>query len=95
MRIDNILIKPVVTEKTSTLVMNNVYTFEVNTKATKDQITEVVQKLYGATVGSVKTITRKGKVKRSGRRFVYKKQPDKKIAYITLTKGSISVFPKV
>jgi ribosomal protein L23 len=50
--------------------------------------------MYNVEIGNVRTIVRKGKVKNVGRRQVAKKQADEKIAYITVTKGTINVFPK-
>ena len=95
MRIDHIIVKPLVTEKTSQLVTKNVYTFLVHNKATKHQVAEVIKNLYNVEVGEVKIINRKGKVKRVGRKAMPVQAPTKRIAYITLTKGSLAVFPKI
>lgn len=95
MRADNILLKPIVTEKTSQLVTKNVYTFQVHGKANKHQVAEIVKNLYNVEVGEVKIVNRKGKVKKVGRRMIPQQKPTKKIAYITLTKGSLAVFPKI
>jgi large subunit ribosomal protein L23 len=94
MRADSIIVKPLLTEKTNRLTKDNVYTFQVHLRANKHQITEVVKKMYNVEIGNVRTIVRKGKVKNVGRRQVAKKQADEKIAYITVTKGTINVFPK-
>jgi large subunit ribosomal protein L23 len=94
MRIDSIIIKPVLTEKSSRLVQTNVYTFHVHSHANKHQIAAVIKKMYAVEVGEIKVLNRKGKVKKVGRKQVSKKQPTEKIAYVTVKKGTINVFPK-
>lgn len=94
MRIDSIIVKPLLTEKTNRLTKSNVYTFQVHLRANKHQITEIVKKIYNVEVGEVKVLVRKGKVKKVGRRQVAKKLADEKIAYVTVKKGTINVFPK-
>ncbi len=89
-----VLLKPLVTEKSTQLQEKNVYGFEVAPDANKDQVAEQVSKLYQVEVGSVRIIVRKGKVKRVGKLMKSKKKADRKIAYVTVTKGSITVFPK-
>jgi len=71
-----------------------VYAFIVSLLATKDQIRNAVESYYGVKVGSIRITIRKGKVQRVGKRMVPKLVANKKIAYITVTKGSISLFPK-
>ncbi len=89
-----ILKSPVVTEKATALAQKNVYLFVVGTFATKDQIRHAVETFYNVTVGSIRVSIRKGKVQRVGKRMVPKSVADKKVAYVTVTKGSISLFPK-
>jgi len=89
-----ILKSPVVTEKATALAQKNVYVFVVGTFATKDQIRHAVESYYNVTVGSIRINIRKGKVQRVGKRMIPKLVADKKIAYVTVTKGSISLFPK-
>ncbi len=89
-----ILLKPLVTEKSTQLQEKNVYGFEVALDSNKDQIAEQVKKLYEVEVGSVRITVRKGKFKRVGKAMKTKKKADRKIAYVTVTKGSITVFPK-
>ena len=60
----NILIKPIITEKmTANSEKFNRYGFIVNSEANKIQIKTAVEKMYGVTVNSVKTINYLGKVK--------------------------------
>lgn len=91
----NIILKsPVVTEKATALAQKNVYLFMVSLLATKDQVRHAVETFYNVTVGSVRMNVRKGKVQRVGKRMVPKAITNRKIAYVTVTKGSISLFPK-
>jgi len=91
----NIILKsPVVTEKATTLAQKNVYTFAVTTLATKDQIRHAIETYYNVTVGSIRVVIRKGKVQRVGKKMVPKLLSSRKIAYVTVTKGTISLFPK-
>jgi len=89
-----ILKSPVVTEKATALAQKNVYIFDVGTFATKDQIRTAVESFYNVTVGGIRVSIRKGKVQRVGKRMVPKAIANKKVAFVTVTKGSISLFPK-
>ncbi|MFA9288829.1 MAG: 50S ribosomal protein L23 [Weeksellaceae bacterium] len=94
MRINDVIIAPLITEKTTKLTQEKVYSFYVNPNSTKFQITQVIQDLFKVEVENVRVITRKGKAKRAGRRMVTKMLPNKKIAYIRLKKGTIELFPQ-
>ncbi len=63
---EDIIIRPVVTEKSSMANAEGKYTFEVNKKATKVAIRNAVEKLFGVKVKEVRTIMVKGKPKRQG-----------------------------
>lgn len=67
MRPEDIIIAPVVTEKSNEELQAGKYTFEVNKKATKVDIARAVEKLFEVKVLSVNTMTVKGKNKRVGR----------------------------
>lgn len=94
MRSDLILIKPLVTEKTTRLQGQNTYVFVVHPDANKNQVRQLVEKLYNVEVSAITILNRKGKVKPAGLRRRLKARPDRKIAYITLSKGSISTVPQ-
>lgn len=94
MKLMDVLIKPIVTEKTTALVNRNIYAFEVSLKATKPQIAAALTKLYSVEVGRVHVNIRKGKTRRVGKRMTSKLLTNRKIAYITITKGKIDLFPK-
>ena len=66
MRPEDIIIKPVITEKSNDGLQAGKYTFKVNKKATKVQIADAVEKLFDVKVVNVNTITVKGKEKRVG-----------------------------
>ena len=64
---EDIIIAPVITEKSNDEMQSGKYTFEVNKKATKVDIANAVEKLFEVKVLKVNTITVKGKTKRVGR----------------------------
>ena len=82
MRPEEIIVKPIITEKSSTGVAEGKYTFEVAKKATKVQIANAVETLFDVKVLSVNTITVKGKEKRVGANSG--KRPDWKKAIVTI-----------
>ena len=67
MRPEDIIIRPIITEKSNDGLQEGKYTFEVNKKATKIDIARAVEKLFEVKVLKVNTITVKGKEKRVGR----------------------------
>ena len=67
MKPEDIIIAPVITEKSNEAIAEGKYTFEVNKKATKVDIANAVEKLFEVKVLNVNTITVKGKTKRVGR----------------------------
>lgn len=64
MRPEDIIIRPIITEKSNDGIQVGKYTFEVNKKATKIDIANAVEKLFEVKVLKVNTITVKGKEKR-------------------------------
>jgi len=81
----DIIIKPVISEKTTDLMTDNKYTFIVETRANKVEIAKAIEKIFNVTVEKVNTLNIKGKKKRMGR-FVGKTSARKK-AIITLKDG--------
>lgn len=63
---EEIIIKPIITERSSMDMQEGKYTFKVNKKATKVEIAKAVEKLFEVKVLSVNTISVKGKQKRVG-----------------------------
>ncbi len=66
MKPEDIIIKPIITEKSNDGIQEGKYTFKVNKKATKIDIARAVEKLFDVKVLKVNTITVKGKEKRVG-----------------------------
>ena len=94
MRINDVIIAPVLTEKSTNLVKDQIYMFEVHLKATKYQIKEVLEKLYSVKSSNMRTMVRKGKVRKVGKKMILKKITDKKIAFVKVVKGKIDIFPQ-
>ncbi len=86
----DIIIKPVITEKSSDLMEQNKYTFIVDKGANKVEIRNAVEDIFGVKVRAVNTMNIKGKRRRLGR-FPEGKRPDYKKAIITLTEDSKSI----
>ena len=83
---EDIIIKPVLTEKGYDGIASKKYTFYVKTDANKTQIKLAVEKIFGVEVASVNTVTCKGKLKRMGRTEGY--TPDRKKAIVQLKESS-------
>ena len=89
----DVIIEPVVSEKSYGLLEENVYTFKVHPSASKPEIKDAVESIFGVRVTKVNTLNRKGKRKRNRRNFTYGQRPDTKRALITLAEGdSIELF---
>ncbi len=82
----DVIIKPILSEKTYDLIPERTYTFQVNTKANKTQIRQAVESIFDVDVKSVTTCNQRGKMKRQGR--TQGRRPDVKKAYVTLTENS-------
>ena len=66
----DVILKPVITEKSMELMADKKYTFLVHTEATKNQVKEAVEKMFNGTkVKSVNTMNLDGKTKRRGMTF--------------------------
>lgn len=87
MEYTNIIIKPLVTEKsTHQQATRNVYTFQVNAAANKPQIKQAVEKIYEVKVVDVRTLNRRGKPRRSRQKMT--KTSDWKRAIVVLDENS-------
>jgi large subunit ribosomal protein L23 len=80
-----VLIRPIITEKSTVLTGVDKYVFEVDLRANKNQIKEAVQLAFNVRVTDVNTMTMKGKPRRFGRKVV--NRPDWKKAVVTLVPG--------
>jgi large subunit ribosomal protein L23 len=88
----DILLAPVISEKSYGLIEEGTYTFLVHPDSNKTQIKIAVEKVFGVTVTSVNTANRQGKRKRT--RFGYGKRKDTKRALVTISADSkpIEIF---
>ena len=79
---EEIIVRPVITEKSNDEMQSGKYTFEVNKKATKVEIAKAVEKLFGVKVLKVNTMNVNGKNKRVG--YHTGKTSDWKKAIVTI-----------
>lgn len=87
----DVLIAPVVSEKSYGLMDENKYTFLVRPNANKTEIKIAVEKVFGVKVTAVNTLNRHGKTRRT--RFGLGKRPDTKRAIVTVAAGDrIDIF---
>ena len=86
----DIIIAPVVSEKSYGLIDEGKYTFIVDPRANKTEIKIAVEQVFSVKVESVNTINRKGKSRRT--KFGMGKRKDTKRAIVTLREGTIDIF---
>jgi large subunit ribosomal protein L23 len=82
----DVIKRPVITERSTEIMADKKYTFEVNPRATKTQIKGALEEIFGVQVQSVNTANYKGKFKRVGRHTGYTSK--RKKAVVTLTPES-------
>jgi len=86
----DILLSPVVSEKSYGLLDEGKYTFIVDPRANKTEIKIAVERVFGVKVDSVNTLNRQGKTRRT--KFSLGKRKNTKRAIVTLKEGSIDIF---
>ncbi|MDR0626280.1 MAG: 50S ribosomal protein L23 [Bifidobacteriaceae bacterium] len=86
----DIIIKPVVSEKSYGLIDEGKYTFIVDPRATKTEIKIAIEKIFDVKVASVNTLNRRGKTRRT--RYGIGHRKSTKRAIVTLREGSIDIF---
>lgn len=87
----DIIVEPVISEKSYGLMDQNKYTFLVRPDSNKTQIKQAVEQIFDVKVSSVNTINRQGKRKRT--RFGYGQRPATKRAIVSLKDGErIDIF---
>ena len=89
----DIIVAPVVSEKSYGLIDEGKYTFIVAPDANKTEIKLAVEKIFGVKVASVNTLNRQGKTRRT--KFGMGKRKDTKRAIVTLSSGTIDIFTAV
>ena len=83
----DVIIKPVVSEKSYSLLDEGVYTFVVAKEANKIEIRQAVEAIFNVRVAKVNTMNRAGKRKRNRKTFTFGVRPDTKRAIVTLVEG--------
>jgi large subunit ribosomal protein L23 len=85
----DIIIRPVLTEKSYDGMADKKYAFEVAIGANKTEIKKAVETIFDVKVESVNTMRIEGKMKRQGR--TQGRRPERKKAYVKLTEGSKTI----
>ena len=83
----DVIIEPIVSEKSYALIEQNVYTFRVHPDASKPEIHDAVEAIFSVTVVKVNTLNRKGKTQRVRRTNKMGHRPDTKRALVTVAAG--------
>ena len=90
--VQDIIIKPVITEASMDRVGEKRYTFKVMSDATKPEIAKAVEAMFGVKVAKVNTISMKKKPARTGVHFGYKSEWKKAIVTLTANSKTIEFF---
>ena len=89
----DVILKPVITEKSMNQMAEKKYTFLVHPQATKGQVKEAVEKMFeGTKVASVNTMNSVGKKKRRGRTVGTTAKTKKAIVQLTADSKDIEIF---
>ncbi|MBX3089565.1 MAG: 50S ribosomal protein L23 [Cryobacterium sp.] len=89
----DVILAPVVSEKSYGLIDQGKYTFEVDPRSNKTEIKLAVEKIFGVKVASINTMNKQGKTRRT--RFGIGQRKNTKRAIVTLKSGSIDIFTAV
>ena len=89
----DVILAPVVSEKSYGLIDDGKYTFVVDPRSNKTEIKLAIEKIFGVKVTSVNTLNRTGTKQRT--KFGIGKRKDTKRAIVTLKSGSIDIFTAV
>jgi len=91
----DIIKRPVITERSTDLMAEKKYTFEVDVRANKTQIKDAVEEIFGVKVENVNTMNYKGKFKRFGRHTGYTARRKKAIVKLTPESKELEFFEGV
>ena len=83
----DVILRPVVSEKSYALLDENAYTFQIHRQANKIEVRQAIEELFGVHVVKVTTLNRKGKRTRNRRTGTSGRRPDTKRAVVTLAEG--------
>ena len=86
----DIIIKPIISEKSYALIDEGKYTFEVDTRSNKTEIKQAIEEIFSVKVDSINTLNRVGKTRKT--RFGMGKRKDTKRAIVSLKSGPIDIF---
>ncbi|MET3767559.1 large subunit ribosomal protein L23 [Marisediminicola sp. UYEF4] len=89
----DIILSPVVSEKSYGLIDQGKYTFVVDPRSNKTEIKLAIESIFGVKVASINTLNKKGKTRRT--KFGQGKRKDTKRAIVSLKSGSIDIFTAV
>ena len=90
--VQDIIIKPIITEASMDRMADKKYTFKVAKNATKPEIAKAVEAMFGVKVATVNTINMKKKPKRLGVHFGYTSEWKKAIVTLTADSKTIEFF---
>ena len=90
--VQDIIIKPIITEASMDVIGDKRYTFKVRSDATKPEIAKAVEAMFGVKVEKVNTINMKKKPKRLGVHFGYTSEWKKAIVTLTADSKTIEFF---
>ena len=88
----DIILRPVITEAAMDRMADKVYTFDVDTRATKIHVKKAIEDIFGVKVVKVNIMNVKGKLKRQGRYAGYTKKRRKAIVTLTADSKEIQLF---
>lgn len=88
----DIIKRPVITERSSELMADKKYTFEVDVKANKTEVKDAVQEIFGVKVEKVNIMNYKGKFKRMGKHAGYTNKRRKAVITLTADSKEIEIF---
>jgi large subunit ribosomal protein L23 len=86
----DVIIKPVISEKSYALIDEGKYTFEVDPRSNKTEIKQAIEQIFNVKVDTINTLNREGKSRRT--RFGMGKRKDTKRAIVSLKSGTIDIF---
>jgi large subunit ribosomal protein L23 len=89
----DVILRPIVSEKSYNLIDDGKYTFEVDPRSNKTEIKQAVESIFKVKVSSVNTMNRVGKERKT--RFGLGKRKDTKRAIVTLKSGTIDIFSSI
>jgi large subunit ribosomal protein L23 len=86
----DVVIKPIISEKSYALIDEGKYTFEVDPRSNKTEIKQAIESIFNVKIDSINTLNRNGKTRRT--KFGLGKRKDTKRAIVTLKSGTIDIF---